>query len=370
MRRITADYIFPVSGPPLKYGIIEFDDQGKILSLTDTRGELKETSRLEYYNGVLVPGFILPCLRIEPYIFRASINNFTGLRRFINQELMELVPDPESDKRFHDLDTKLYSSGIRGAGCISSRFHFFRNKSEGSIIYHSFIEILPKEQSEAFELFNKAVEDIMTAWNEYGLPSSVIPFNCCSKEIVELITDYSAVHQNPLILGCSGKNPSSILDHFSAMLSRATGREKDQAISDFRNPVIIISDDFPELPEILNDRIFLLFSLENSYNIETRFFERKYWTRFSGNILFSTQLFGYNPEVSVLSEIKFLQAENPWLPFQDLIRCFTINPACALGMDHHSGSLIPGKKPGINLITNFNFDDFKLKETSEIMPVI
>jgi hypothetical protein len=370
MRRITADYIFPVSDPPLKNGIIEFDDHGRILSLTDTHGELNETSQLEYYNGVLVPGFILPCLRIEPYIFRTSINSYSNLKRFIIQELKELEPDPECDKRFHDLDMKLYSSGIRGVGCITNRFHFFRNKSEGSITYHSFIEILPKKQSEAFELFNKAVEDIMTAWNEYGLTSSVIPFNCCSEEIVELITNYSTIHENPLILRNSEKSPSSILDKFSKILSRATGRGTDQAISNFKNPVILISDDFSEFPEILNDRTFLLFSLENSYNIESGFFKRNHWATFSGNILFSRQQFNFNSEVSVLSEIKFLQAENPWLHFQELIRCFTLNPARALGMDHQSGAFVPGKKPGINLITNFNFDNFKLKETSKIIPII
>ena len=366
VRRVAADYIFPVSGPPLKNGIIEFDEQGKILSLTDTHGKLTELSGLEYYNGVLVPGFILPCFRIEPFIFNARITDSSGLKRFIIKELETVVPAPETDKRFNELDIQLHKSGIHAIGCITSSFHFFRNKSEGSLIYHSFIEIPPKKQVEAFELFTKAVEDIMTAWNEYGLSSSIIPFECCSEEIMEHIVDFSTTHENPLILRCIGNTPFSIPDSFSAILSRITGMEKDVAMNNFRNPVIIISDNLSELPGTLTVRNFLLYPSDKTYIIAKRFTGKKFWNRYSKNILFSGYMLDFNPEVPIIDELKFIQAKNPWLSFQDLIRCFTLNPACALNMDQHSGSLNPGKKPGLNLITNFNFNDFKLKDSSEI----
>jgi hypothetical protein len=370
MRRVAADYIFPVSGPPLKNGIIEFDDQGKILSLTDTHGNLKETSRLEYYNGVLVPGLILPCCRIEPFIFRVDIRDFASLKRFISREPGTFILTPVTDARYHELDIKLHQTGIRGIGCITNRFHFFRNKSEGSINYHSFIEIPPEKQPAVYELFNKAIEDIMNGWNDFGLSSSVIPFNCRSEEIMSKIADFSTVHENPLILGCPRDNPTSILDGFSAILSRISGKEKKQALLDFRNTVIIISDNLSGLPEGLNDKTFLLFSMDSSYITDNQIIEKDYLTRFSGNILFSRHFLTFDPKVPVISDMLVLQYKFPWLTFEDLIRWFTLNPARALGMDHHSGSLIPGKKPGINLITNFNFDEFKLRDTSEIKPII
>ncbi|MFH1004376.1 MAG: hypothetical protein V1781_02605 [Bacteroidota bacterium] len=33
MRKISADYIFPVSSPPIKNGIVIIDDEGKILDV-------------------------------------------------------------------------------------------------------------------------------------------------------------------------------------------------------------------------------------------------------------------------------------------------------------------------------------------------
>jgi len=370
MRRIAADYICPISSPPLKKGIIEFDDQGKILSLTDTHGNLNETSRLEYYNGVLVPGLILPCARIEPYIFGTKIKDPGILKSFVNRELETFATNADTDKRFIDLDNKLHRSGIRGAGCISNRFHFFRNKSKGLLNYHSFIEIPDIDESDAYELFNKAVEDIMTAWNEFRLPSSVIPFDCCREEIMEHIIDFATVHENPLVIGCSGNSTRSIIDNFSRILSRVTGKQTDQVMADFRNQVIIITDNLSDVPESLNNNSFLLLPLDNTYTIDPLLASKDRWTRFSGNILFGSHLIEFNPDIPVISEIKSLQTNNPRLSFNDLIKCFTINPSRAMGMDHILGSLIPGTKPGLNLITDFNFGSFKLKETSEIRRII
>ena len=58
MRKISANYIFPISSKPLKNGILELDDSGKIINIIDTKGDLKESAGLEFYNGILVPGFV------------------------------------------------------------------------------------------------------------------------------------------------------------------------------------------------------------------------------------------------------------------------------------------------------------------------
>ena len=58
-RRISAHYIFPGHSAALKYGIIQFDSDGLILNLMDTGGTLKETAGLEFYTGIITPGFII-----------------------------------------------------------------------------------------------------------------------------------------------------------------------------------------------------------------------------------------------------------------------------------------------------------------------
>lgn len=58
IRKISAHYIFPVSGPALKYGIIICSKDGEIQNVIDTGGIIREMASLEFYDGILVPGFI------------------------------------------------------------------------------------------------------------------------------------------------------------------------------------------------------------------------------------------------------------------------------------------------------------------------
>ncbi len=58
MRRLSAQFIITGTGDVLKKGIVTVNDKGIITELIDTGGDLTETSSLEFYNGILVPGFV------------------------------------------------------------------------------------------------------------------------------------------------------------------------------------------------------------------------------------------------------------------------------------------------------------------------
>ena len=58
MRKIAANYIFPVSSAPLQNGILILDEKNYIVDIIDTKGKIKEIQNLEFHSGVIVPGFI------------------------------------------------------------------------------------------------------------------------------------------------------------------------------------------------------------------------------------------------------------------------------------------------------------------------
>lgn len=363
MRRVAANYVFPVSSAPVKNGIIEFDTEGKIISVTDPGDHFTETSKLEFFNGILIPGFILPYCRIEPYIFQVEIQKYPDLEKFVTGELPEITFSADANNRFSSFDRSLRKSGIIGLGCITNRFHFFRNKSEGNLKYHSFIEILPEKKEDPFKSFSRAIEEMTTGWNDYELPSSVIPFNFCrDEEIMKYISDYSFVHDNPVILRCPGRNISAgaILEKFTSMIARHTGRTNSDALTSFRNPVMILAHDLDDSFSALNDNLFFIIPAG----------KLKCWRKFPGNLLFSSHIFSFNMNVPIMGELITTQLKFPGVSFDDLIRCYTLNPALALRMDQHAGSFNPGKKPGINLISNFDFNEMKLTEKSELKVIV
>ncbi len=64
MRKLSAYYVFPIISAPLPFGIIETEDNGTIIRVVDTGGNIKESSKLEFYQGILIPGIVFEA--IEP----------------------------------------------------------------------------------------------------------------------------------------------------------------------------------------------------------------------------------------------------------------------------------------------------------------
>ncbi len=58
MRKIAATYIFPLSRPPIKNGILVCENDGEIVEIIDRGINFREEAGLEFYSGILVPGFI------------------------------------------------------------------------------------------------------------------------------------------------------------------------------------------------------------------------------------------------------------------------------------------------------------------------
>ena len=54
MRKITADWLFPIASEPIKNGVLIVDKAGKILKID--RRENHDLASLEQHSGVLVPG--------------------------------------------------------------------------------------------------------------------------------------------------------------------------------------------------------------------------------------------------------------------------------------------------------------------------
>ncbi len=57
MRKIAANLIFTITGNILQNSYLTIDNKGTIAKITNTNGAFNEIERLEYYSGILVPGF-------------------------------------------------------------------------------------------------------------------------------------------------------------------------------------------------------------------------------------------------------------------------------------------------------------------------
>ncbi|MSR53656.1 MAG: amidohydrolase [Gemmataceae bacterium] len=67
-------------------------------------------------------------------------------------------------------------------------------------------------------------------------------------------------------------------------------------------------------------------------------------------IALGTDALASNPDLDILAEARFLHAEMPELPGQDLLRMATINGAESLGFGDRTGSLTPGKSADLVVV--------------------
>ena len=81
MKRFSAQYIITNSGPSLKRAIITAEDDGTIINIEDTLGDLQEKHSVEFYNGIIIPGFVNCHCHLELSHMKDAIGQGTGLDR-------------------------------------------------------------------------------------------------------------------------------------------------------------------------------------------------------------------------------------------------------------------------------------------------
>ena len=115
MRKISANYIFPVSSAPLKNGILVLDDDNRITDIINTSNNFKEIENLEYYGGIIVPGFV------DAFCLLSWANlNQQELKHCINSGLDTSLPGLLSNKHADNKNVQrsinhLEAFGTKGA---------------------------------------------------------------------------------------------------------------------------------------------------------------------------------------------------------------------------------------------------------------
>ncbi|WP_372752318.1 amidohydrolase family protein [Labilibaculum sp.] len=93
MRKLSANYIYPISSSPLKNGILILDENNYIVDLINTNGKIKEIENLEFYSGVIVPGFVdvftllgFPGFTKNDFLACAAVNFESALKEKLLQK--------------------------------------------------------------------------------------------------------------------------------------------------------------------------------------------------------------------------------------------------------------------------------------------
>lgn len=389
MRRISANYIFPITSDPIRNGYVDFADDGTVTGIGRLDGE---TGSTEFYNGILVPGFTNAHCHIELSHLEGKFREATGMSGFIDQinALRESAPAEERQKAMRRQFEKLYAEGVSAMADISNCDESFAMKSEGPMYTRTFVEVFGSEPKDAPAVIadaRKLVEKAAAA----GLDAAVTPHSpyTMSPDLLRMASaeglkagfisyhnqesqeedDMIGFHRGPLYENYANRHLSiapatgkPAVFHFLDQLQKVHPAPFDEHILLIHNTVAR-EDSIRAAESMLRNCTWVTCPLSNIF-IHRTMADLPLLMSMGVRIAVGTDSLSSNHVLSMVEEFKCIHSHYPQIPLQTILTWACLNGAAALGKDSVLGSFEPGKRPGAVLIDAVDFETMQLTPES------
>ncbi|MDD2242234.1 MAG: amidohydrolase family protein [Bacteroidales bacterium] len=404
MRKIAADLLFTTdtahkSFAPIKNGCVTVGDNGEILEIrqlanvevaaaADRKPENTAAGEVEFYNGVICPGFVNAHCHIELSHLKGAFKEATGMSGFITQinALRETVEKPGRLAAMKTEFENFYNQGIAGCADISNCNESFEFKKNSPVYFRTFIELFGSEPKDAKAVLNSGIA-LQNEALAMGLDAAVTPHSCytMSPALLEMAAQeglksgYLSYHsqesqeeEDMIMKGTGaleenykGRNLSTppvtgttALQYFIDRLLKFSKKPVRGRISLVHN-VVISQKAIDYARQKLVEPFFTICPLSNIF-IHRALPPLDLMRKNELRICLGTDSLSSNKVLSMVEEIKCLQEHFPEIPLEEILGWACINGATAIGREKELGSITVGKKPGIVLIDKIDFNNFKL----------
>lgn len=397
MRRIAASLVLTLAGKPLKNGVVTIDDKGKVISVTDTGGNLQESERTEFHNGILIPGFVNAHCHLEFSFLKNSVPRHTGIGGFIGEINRKRFASEEVIVRGAlEADREMFRNGISAVGDITNASSTLQVKKESNISYYTFIETFGFHPSRASKSISQALE-ISRQFEEADLPSSVTPhapYSVSDELFLEIrklpagkcsrVSIHNQESREEEQFFVTGEGP--MREHMEKNLGidtshwRPTGKSSLASILHklpegssllLVHNTFINETDLTLLSQSRNpEETYLVLCPNSNLYIESQLPPVDLLRNSGMKICLGTDSLASNSGLSILQEMITLQLEFPMIPLEEMVTWACLNGARALGMDNRFGTIEPGKIPGLVLLTGVDLSTGRLRKESKAKRLI
>ena len=397
MRKLSAHYIITGTGTVLVKGIIILSDDGTVTEIIDTKGELDEMANVEFYSGVLIPGFVNAHCHLELSHLHNVFPEKTGLPGFLKNVIAHRSLEENSViDRARKADFEMQNSGVVAVGDVSNTDTTFKLKSQSKIVYHTFIEALgfsPTRTEKAFDWTRHCFDQAYSL----GLRASIVPHAAysISRELFEKIAEFAVMRHSILSIHSQESSDEDdlyragsgeIFQHLKQNLSiemsffKPTGKSALESVIHYLpkdNKLLLVHNiktsqsdiDLIAKTRSLDNTWFVLCPNSNLY-IDDPLPDIKLLFQNKLQICIGTDSLSSNHHLSMLEEKKTIQTYFPDIPLAEIVTWATHNGAEALEMSEWAGTIEPGKKPGINLLTGVDLEHLRLLSHSKVKRLI
>ena len=374
------------TGDILKRGIITTDRNGLITAVSDTDGELPELSQTEFYNGIIVPGFINCHCHLELSAMHGQLAPGGGLGSFIRKVRETRPPvDEDPEKSIAAADKMMYDKGTSVCADICNSSATFETKERSPLSYINFLEVFGVDPLKAPKRISEVLELKKTA-DKYSAPSCIVPhsFYSASARLLKMVKELASDNElNTVHFMESGQEAllmedttGPLMESYRAMgIGEAVLRDRVSShlagvrdyISNSGN-LLLVHNTFasPEDIRAASSRPGTFFCIcpRSNIFIESTLPPVNTLREQGATIVTGTDSLASNNSLNILDELKVISNNFPALSLAEMIGWATINGARALKADSRYGSIETGKNPGLVLIENADLAAMRLKEGS------
>ena len=378
MKSISASWIFPVSSPPVRNGIVTIEDDGTVVSVSDP-SIAHHPSPIIHHNGIIVPGFVNTHCHLELSHMRGAVREHTGMAGFIGDivKARKGFEEEEILAAIGAAESEMIDNGIVAVGDISNTDHSFVQKAKGNIYYHTFIEVFDLDPANSNAEIIKAKKLQSSIVNHR---SSIVPHAPYSVTpdlfllIAQLKQEITTIHnqeskaENELF----SKKSGSLYDRFSEMGNllewlEPSGKNSIRSVLPFllqHKKIQLVHNTFTSkkdlawaqafvsdpVPGGIQPEIYWCTCPNANLYIEKKLPDYPMFISTNAKMTIGTDSYASNHSLSILDEMKTIQKHFPQIGTETLLKWATFNGAEFLGIEKSFGSIEKGKKPGLVLI--------------------
>lgn len=394
MRKIAAQYLFPISSKPIQRGYVCLNDDGRITEIGELDSESEST---EFYNGIICPGFVNSHCHIELSHLEGSFSQDSGMAGFVHQinEQRTSVEKKERIKAIESNMKKLYNSGVSAVADISNCDESFEIKSKSKLYTRSFLEVFGSEPKDAGNIL-KNVRELACLAESLGIDCSPTPHASysMSRELLRDVSEegirsgFLSYHNQESWeeeeLHIKGKGPIALeLKRKGKSAPLVTGESSllyfldtlGKAGEKIAGQILLVHNTFTN-EKSLDEAIA---RIENLYlaicPLSNIFIHRalppiNLFREKEVIITLGTDSLSSNTILSMADEILAIHRYFPSIPLEEILVWATINGAKFLKKEDDLGTFELGKRPGVVLIDNIDWQNRRLTNKSKSVRLV
>ena len=379
--RIAASCVYTLDAEPIRNGYVEYDDaDGTVMEVGVC------DSDEEVQAGVIVPGFVNAHCHVELSHLHGKFVKGTGMAGFIDQinALRDWAGRDVKVGLTRKWMDKMWEDGVSAMADISNDDSSFDVKKSHPMYTRTFLEVFGSEP-EMCEGVMKEVAGLEEIARNAGLDAAPTPHSCYtmspqllsasaaagldsgflsyhsqeSQEEEDLVMrGEGAMYENRKRSGMSTPpvTGESSLKYFIDRLADVRKAPYEENILLVHN-VCLQQSDIDAVRKVMKNVYFAICPLSNIF-IHNALPPIALMRENGLDIVLGTDSLSSNDDLDMVKELVCLHENFPEVPMSELLSWACLNGARFLKKDDELGSLTPGKRPGIVLVTGTDENGF------------